>query len=77
MLKHVGGEQWNHWNNTLRPMLINTQQRKGDQAGSWNPYEPVPDRWGAYGGRLYVTTMNLMSLEVRHRLLPLYRKTHQ
>ena len=77
VLKHVGGEQWNHWNNTLRPMLINTQQRKGDQAGSWNPYEPVPDRWGAYGGRLYVTTMNLMSLEVRHRLLPLYRKTHQ
>lgn len=77
VLKHVGGEQWNQWNNTLRPMLINTQERKGDQAGSWHPYEPVPDRWGAYGGRLYVTTMNLLSLEVRHRLLPLYRKTNQ
>ncbi len=76
VLKHVGGEQWTRWNNTLRPMLINTQERKGDQAGSWHPYEPVPDRWGAYGGRLYVTTMNLMSLEVRHRLLPLYRKTN-
>ena len=76
VLKHVGGEQWNQWNNTLRPMLINTQERKGDQAGSWHPYEPVPDRWGAYGGRLYVTTMNLLSLEVRHRLLPLYRKTN-
>ncbi len=77
VLKHVGGEQWNQWNSTLRPMLINTQERKGDQAGSWHPYEPVPDRWGTYGGRLYVTTMNLLSLEVRHRLLPLYRKTNQ
>jgi len=77
VIKHVGGEQWNQWNSTLRPILINTQERKGEQAGSWHPYEPVPDRWGAYGGRLYVTTMNLMSLEVRHRLLPLYRKTNQ
>ena len=77
VLKHVGGEQWNQWNNTLRPLLIDTQQRKGEMAGSWHPYEPVPDRWGAYGGRLYVTTMNLLSLEVRHRLLPLYRKTNQ
>lgn len=77
VLKHVGGDRWNQWNNTLRPLLIDTQQRKGDMAGSWHPYEPVPDRWGAYGGRLYVTTMNLLSLEVRHRLLPLYRKTNQ
>ncbi len=77
VLKHVGGEQWNQWNSALRPMLIKTQERKGELSGSWHPYEPVPDRWGAYGGRLYVTTMNLLSLEVRHRLLPLYRKTNQ
>ena len=77
VLKHVGGEHWNQWNNVLRPLLIDTQQRKGEMAGSWHPYEPVPDRWGAYGGRLYVTTMNLLSLEVRHRLLPLYKKTNQ
>ncbi len=75
VLKHVGGAQWNQWNSTLRPMLIDTQERKGENAGSWHPYEPVPDRWATYGGRLYVTTMNLLSLEVRHRLLPLYRKS--
>ena len=76
VLKHVGGSQWQKWNDNLRPLLIRTQEKSGDNAGSWNPYTPVPDRWAPFGGRLYVTTMNLLSLEVRHRLLPLYKKTN-
>ena len=76
VLKHVGGTEWETWNNSLRPLLIKTQQKSGDNAGSWDPYSPVPDRWAPFGGRLYVTTMNLLSLEVRHRLLPLYQKTN-
>jgi hypothetical protein len=76
VLKHVDGPAWDKWNNALRPLLIRTQQKKGDNAGSWDPYSPVPDRWAPFGGRLYVTTMNLLSLEVRHRLLPLYKKTN-
>ena len=76
VLKHVGGSQWQKWNDNLRPLLIRTQEKSGDNAGSWNPYAPVPDRWAPFGGRLYVTTMNLLSLEVRHRLLPLYKKTN-
>ena len=73
VLKFVDGQRWNQWNNLLRPMLIRSQEKTGDLAGSWNPYRPVPDRWGGFGGRLYVTTMNLLSLEVRHRMLPLYQ----
>ena len=76
VLKHVGGPQWQKWNDALRPMLIRTQEKSGDNAGSWDPFAPVPDRWAPFGGRLYVTTMNLLSLEVRHRLLPLYKKTN-
>jgi len=76
VLKHVDGPQWQKWNNALRPMLIGSQEKSGDYAGSWDPYDPVPDRWAPFGGRLYVTTMNLLSLEVRHRLLPLYQKTN-
>ena len=74
VLKYVDGQRWNQWNNLLRPLLIRSQEKSGDLAGSWNPYRPVPDRWGGFGGRLYVTTMNLLSLEVRHRMLPLYQK---
>ena len=76
VLKHIDGPQWQTWNNALRPLLIRTQEKSGDNAGSWDPYSPVPDRWAPFGGRLYVTTMNLLSLEVRHRLLPLYQKTN-
>ncbi len=76
VLKHVDGPLWEAWNSTLRPLLIRTQEKSGDYAGSWDPYGPVPDRWAPFGGRLYVTTMNLLSLEVRHRLLPLYQKTN-
>jgi len=72
VLRHVGGERWEQWNSRLHPLLVKTQIKTGEMAGSWHPYEPVPDRWGPAAGRLYVTTMNLLSLEVNYRLLPLY-----
>ena len=77
VMKYVDGPQWNKWNNKLRPLLLRSQEKSGDLAGSWHPYQPVPDRWGAFGGRIYVTAMNLLSLEVRHRMLPLYRQNTQ
>ncbi len=76
VLKHIDGPLWEKWDQQLRPLLIRSQSKTGDLAGSWHPYNPIPDRWGAFGGRLYVTTMNLLSLEVRHRMLPLYQKTN-
>ena len=75
VLKHAGGDAWETWNRELQPLLVGSQEKRGDMRGSWHPYEPVPDRWGAHGGRLYVTAMNLLSLEVRYRLLPLYDQT--
>jgi hypothetical protein len=41
-------------------------------AGSWDPLGPTPDRWGQYGGRIYVTTLHLLTLEVPYRHLPTY-----
>jgi hypothetical protein len=76
VLKHIDGPLWKKWEAQLRPLLIRSQVKTGELAGSWHPYEPIPDRWGSFGGRLYVTTMNLLSLEVRHRMLPLYKKTN-
>ena len=75
VIKHVDGEQWETWNGRLHPLLGRTQIKTGEMAGSWHPYDPVPDKWGLHAGRLYVTTMNLLSLEVRYRLLPLYEET--
>ncbi|MBU6175184.1 MAG: hypothetical protein KGQ60_15350, partial [Planctomycetes bacterium] len=72
---HVGGEKWKKWYGTLYPLLIRTQVADGEYAGSWDPMKPIPDAYGEYGGRLYVTTLNLLSLEVYYRHLPIYEAT--
>lgn len=63
---------WTKWEATLHPLLRNTQEQQGAWAGSWNPRGGVPDRWGLHAGRLYVTTMNLLSLEANYRYSPLH-----
>lgn len=75
VLFHMGGERWKRWNERLRPLLLDSQIVEGEMAGSWDPYLPSADLWARYGGRLYVTTLNLLSLEVHYRHLPLYEAT--
>jgi hypothetical protein len=72
---HMGGEHWDRWNQYLNPLLLETQIKTGPESGSWDPESPVPDRWSAHAGRLYVTTMNLLNLEVYYRHLPIYEDT--
>jgi len=72
---HMGGERWRKWNAMLHPLIVKSQQTEGPESGSWNPAGPIPDRWGPFAGRLYVTTLNLLSLEVYYRHLPIYEET--
>jgi hypothetical protein len=67
------GDAWQAWNERLRALLIGSQVPSGPLAGSWDPRGPVPDRWGLEGGRLYITAMHLLMLEVYYRHLPLYQ----
>ena len=75
VMYHMGGDYWLRWNQALHPLLTSSQLQDGPLAGSWDPQVPIPDRWGTYGGRLYITTMNLLSLEVFYRHLPIYEDT--
>jgi len=68
---YLGGDYWQAWARALEPLLTQSQSREGPLAGSWDPRRPVPDKWSAYGGRLYVTALNLLSLEIYSRRLPL------
>ncbi len=70
---HAGGEHWDRWNRRQRALLVGSQVQQGPLAGSWDPLGRLPDRWGAEGGRIYVTAMHLLILEVYYRHLPLYR----
>ncbi len=72
---HMGGDRWQRWYSALYPILIDTQEHDGPYAGSWNPMGEIPDTWGPFAGRLYVTTLNLLSLEVTYRHLPIYEAT--
>jgi len=69
---HMGGDHWERWNRSLNPVLLNGQIKRGPDTGSWDPDSPVPDRWAPHAGRLYVTAMNLLNLEVYYRHLPIY-----
>ncbi|MFM7248517.1 MAG: hypothetical protein ACKO5R_01295 [Planctomycetaceae bacterium] len=73
VLVHTSGDAWEAWYRGLGTVLAARQTRDGPQAGSWDPLGPLPDRWGAYGGRLYVTCLHLLALEVPYRHLPTYR----
>lgn len=69
---HLQGEPWEVWNARLRPLLTSTQIKVGPLAGSWDPNGRVPDRWGPQAGRIYVTALHLLMLEVYYRHLPLF-----
>jgi hypothetical protein len=72
VLVHTGGDEWTDWYDQLAATLEQTQERQGPRAGSWDPLGAVPDRWGQYGGRIYVTALHLLALEVPDRRLPTY-----
>ena len=69
VLKQFGGEKWKKWNLVMREELIKTQSQKGQEKGSWY----FKSDWhGKHGGRVYCTTLAIMTLEVYYRYLPLY-----
>ena len=67
------GELWQVWNRQVQETLLKNQVQTGPWAGSWDPLQPVADRWGKEAGRLYVTAFHLLILEVYYRHLPLFK----
>ena len=69
VLHHVGGKDWEEWNAAMKKVLPAMQVRAGKEAGSWDPDK---DQFGASGGRLYTTCLNIYCLEVYYRHLAMY-----
>jgi hypothetical protein len=70
VLHHMEGKPWRDWNDEMKVLLPAHQEKRGRERGSW---DPKGDRWGDAGGRLYVTCLSLLTLEVYYRHLPMYR----
>ncbi len=67
----IGGEAWKQWNPQVRDLVVSLQNKTDSQLkGSWDPQ-------GAYqltqSGRVGVTALALLTLEVYYRHLPLNR----
>ena len=69
-MRNYGGKQWQDWNADNREDLVRRQETEGDAAGSW----PTRNRAleANAGGRLFMTVLATLTLEVYYRYLPLY-----
>ncbi|MBN1589620.1 MAG: hypothetical protein JW888_08905 [Pirellulales bacterium] len=68
VMNHWQGRRWEKWNRAMRDYLVHAQSSEGLESGSWF----FVDEKCASGGRLYNTSMAIMTLEVYYRYMPLY-----
>jgi hypothetical protein len=79
VMHNVPGPEWESWNRKMRKALIESQIKEKCAAGSWDPDKGPPstpcskDPWSEAGGRIMVTSLACLSLEVYYRYLPLYK----
>jgi hypothetical protein len=72
-MHNMADQDWNIWNRKMREILVKEQEREGCAAGSWSPDLPNRDAWGPNGGRLMMTSLSALTLEVYYRYPVGYR----
>ncbi len=73
VMHHVEGERWVAWNAKMRDKLVKGQAKQGHEQGSWyEPFGHASADHGNNGGRIYITSLATMILEVYYRHLPIY-----
>ena len=72
VMHHFGGEAWKTWNSKMRDLLVASQDKDADDKSRFGSWNPKGDTWGMHGGRLMVTSFNLLILETRYRHVPLF-----
>lgn len=76
VLHNMDDEEWTDWYDHTQKEIIANQitSGSGDYRGSWNPNKPVgaPYEFADKAGRLYITAMCLLILEMPVRHHPIY-----
>lgn len=79
LLHNMQNKDWKRWNVRVRDGLVAMQVNgNGCDRGSWDPNSPQPDMWARTdnrhgAGRLFLTSLSILTLEVYYRYLPLYQ----
>lgn len=61
LMNRYGGEEWQTWRSAMKAKLTDSQNKEGLTGGSWfSPEDP----WNRQLGRLGLTSLCLMTLEV-------------
>ena len=71
-MHNMADKEWETWNHKVQEILVSTQDREGCAAGSWDAEKPNRDAWGPQGGRIMMTSLSCLTLEVYYRYLPVY-----
>lgn len=69
VMRNWGGPEWERWNGRLRDDLVAWQEQTGDAQGSWAPRDRSD--YSISGGRLLITSLATLTLEVYYRYQPL------
>ncbi len=72
VMKQMGGDKWESWNSRMRDQVVKSQVKEGHAEGSWSFSDMSAGNPSEAGGRLYLTAMNAMILEVYYRYMPVY-----
>ena len=67
-MRQAQGQDWQSWNNKLKPILLRKQILRGNNRGAWAP----EGKDSKAAGRVVTTALAALSLEVYYRYLPLY-----
>jgi RNA polymerase sigma factor (sigma-70 family) len=59
-LRGAGGPSWQLWEPKIRQRILDTQENGGADKGSWSP---AGDPFGQGTGRIYVTSLTLLTLQ--------------
>jgi beta-lactamase regulating signal transducer with metallopeptidase domain len=73
VMHNVSGPDRDKWNRQVRQALIEVQCKDDCAAGSWDPEKPTPVTWSQQGGRVMVTSLAALTLEVYYRYLPSFK----
>ena len=72
VMHNMSGYEWDTWNRKMRDILVRTQVRDVNTCanGSWAPEK---DAWARHGGRVMLTSLSCLTLEIYYRYLPLFK----
>ena len=75
-LHRAQGQDWMEWQQVMTRSLVDSQEKAGCAEGSWDPDGISQDAWKVQGGRLLLTSLSTLTLEIPFATLPLYQLEH-